>query len=64
MTAVKKILAFFGLIAYVIGSISGVAYSLHIHQTPTALCVAVLAGMAFPTAKKWYNFLLGKSDEK
>lgn len=59
MVIVKKILAFFGLFAYVIGSIGGVAYSLHIHQTPTALCVAVLAGMAFPTAKKWYSFLVG-----
>lgn len=59
MTTVKKILAFFGLFAYVIGSIGGVAYNLYFHQAPTALCVAVLAGMAFPTAKKWYSFLVG-----
>lgn len=64
MIVVKKILAFFGLFAYVIGSIGGVAYCLYIHEAPTALCVAVLASMAFPTAKKWYNFLLSKSDEK
>ena len=54
----KKILAFFGLFAYVIGSIGGVAYCLHFKQAPTAICVTVLAVLAFPTAKKMLKFLL------
>ena len=55
----KKILFFFGLCAYVLGSIGGLGYCLYYHQYVIAVSVAILAGMAFPTAKKWLLELLG-----
>lgn len=43
------------LFAYLIGTINGIAYSIYIGEWPTALCVLVLAVMAFPTARNVWN---------
>ena len=53
----KKPLCFFGLFAYVIGAIGGIGYACHVKEYVIAACIVVLAGMAFPTAKKWFNFI-------
>ena len=53
----KKILNFFGLFAYVVGSIGGFGYAIYAKAYFIAVCVAVLAGMAFPTAKEWFKSL-------
>ena len=44
----KGILYTFVLMAYLIGTINGIGYSLYIGEWPTAICVAVLAVLAFP----------------
>ena len=55
----KKMLYFFGQFAYVLGSVGGFGYALYSKAYLIAVCVAVLAGMAFPTALKWYHKLMG-----
>ena len=47
----QKILALVMLFCYLIGTVNGIGYSLYIHEYVTAICVAVLAAMAFPAAK-------------
>ena len=54
----KKAGYLFGLAAYVIGAIGGIGYSIYSRAYIIAICVAVLAGMALPTAKKWYKSLI------
>lgn len=54
---VKKILNFFALFAYVVGAIGGIGYSIYGGSWPIAICIAVLAAMAFPTAKKFFQEL-------
>lgn len=54
----KKILCFFGQCAYVLGSVGGFGYALYSKAYLIAVCVAVLAVMAFPTAKKWYHLMM------
>lgn len=46
----KKLFYFVALLLYLIGTINGIGYSIYIG-------VAVLAVMAFPTAKKMFNYL-------
>lgn len=53
----KGIASFFGLCAYRFGSISGVGYALYREQYLLAVCIGVLAAMAFPTAKNWFKNL-------
>ena len=50
-----KFLRFFGLGAYAVGAIGGFGYSLYCKAYFLAICVVILTGMAFPTAKKWYK---------
>lgn len=58
----KKMLYFFGLFAYALGAIGGFGYALYSKAYLIAVCVVVLAAMAFPTALKWYHKLV--EDEK
>ena len=51
----NKILAMVLLFCYLIGTVNGIGYSIYIHEYVTAICVAVLALMAFPTAKNCWN---------
>lgn len=53
----KKIGYFFGLAAYVLGSIGGFGWSIYGKGYLVAAAVIVLAAMAFPTAKKWFKGL-------
>ena len=45
------------LLLYALGTINGIGYSIYIGEWPTAIGVAVLTIMAFPTAKKFFNHL-------
>ena len=45
------------LFCYLIGTINGIGYSIYIHEYVTAICVAVLSVMAFPTAKNCWEEL-------
>ena len=53
----NKFLAFVMLVAYVIGTINGIGYSIYIGEWVTAVCVAVLSVMAFPTARNCWKEL-------
>ena len=54
----NKILAMVLLFAYLSGTINGIGYSIYIGEWFTAVCVAVLSVMAFPTAKNcWDAFM-------
>lgn len=53
----KKLFYFVALFLYLIGTINGIGYSIYIGEWVTAIGVAVLAVMAFPTAKKMFNYL-------
>jgi len=57
MDTFKKILRFFGLFAYAVGAIGGFGYSMYCKAYFIAVCVVVLAVMAFPTAQKWFKEL-------
>ena len=46
------------LFCYLIGTVNGIGYSIYIHEYVTAICVAVLAVMAFPTAKNCWDALI------
>lgn len=59
MNTFYKILKFVGLCAYAVGSIGGFGYALYSKAYFVAVCVVVLAAMAFPTAKNWFKSLLG-----
>ena len=54
----NKIAKFFGTFAYAVGAIGGFGVSLHNKSYFIAVCVVVLAGMAFPTTKKWINDMM------
>ncbi len=54
----KKVLDFAGLCAYVVGAIGGFGYAMYCKAYFIAVCVAALAAMAFPTAKKFFLDLL------
>ena len=51
----KGILYAFVLMAYLIGTINGIGYSIYIGEWPTAICVAVLAVLAFPVVRNIFN---------
>ena len=53
----KKILSLLGLMAYLIGTVAGFGYTLYIKEPVTAICVALLGVMAFPTAMKFWQEL-------
>lgn len=53
----KKFGCFFGLFAYAMGTIGGIGYSIYGGSWVIAIAIAVLAGMAFPTAKKFFQEL-------
>lgn len=48
------------LFLYLIGTINGIGYSLYIREYVTAISVAVLAVMAWPTASKCIDVLKGE----
>ena len=52
---IKKFGEFFGMFAYAVGAIGGIGSTLYHKDTFIAFCVAVLAGMAFPTVRKWFK---------
>ena len=56
----KKLLYLAALLLYLIGTINGIGYSIYIDEWPTAMGVAVLAVMAWPTAKNIFNYLFIK----
>ena len=56
----KNLLYGLALLLYLIGTINGIGYSIYIDEWPTAIGVAVLAIMAWPTAKKMYRYLFIK----
>lgn len=53
----KKLIALVALFMYAIGTVNGIGYSIYIGEWMTALSVAVLAVMAFPTAKNYWKEL-------
>ena len=61
--SIKEILykagRFFGLFAYVVGAIGGFGYACYCKAYVIAVCIILLAVMAFPTAKKWFKELIG-----
>ena len=55
----KKIFYFIMLFLYVLGTINGIGYSIYIGEWLTAIGVAVLAFMAWPTAVNYWKFING-----
>jgi uncharacterized membrane protein len=53
----KKFIYLVLLFAYLIGTVNGIGYSIYIGEWVTAICVAVLAVMAFPSAVTLWNML-------
>lgn len=53
-----KLLSFFELLAYVLGSIGGFGCCLYMKTWVLAIAVVVLAGMAFPEAKEAYKRMM------
>lgn len=53
----KKIVYLILLFLYAMGTIGGIGYACYCKAYLIAIAVAVLAAMAFPTAKKWFNEL-------
>ncbi len=54
----KKFGYFFALFAYAVGASCGFGYAAYCKAWFIAICVVVLAVMAFPTAKKFFNNLI------
>lgn len=50
------------LILYLLGTINGIGYCIYLKEFPTAIGVALLAAMAWPTAKKCYKYLFINDD--
>ena len=55
----KKIFYFIMLFLYFLGTINGIGYSIYIGEWVTAIGVAVLAFMAWPTAVNYWKFING-----
>ena len=55
----KKIFYFIMLFLYVLGTINGIGYSIYIGEWVTAIGVAVLTFMAWPTAVNYWKFING-----
>lgn len=45
------------LFAYLIGTVNGIGYSIYIGEWMTAVCVLVMAAMAFPTVRCFWDEL-------
>lgn len=56
----KNLLYGLALLLYLIGTINGIGNSIYIDEWPTAIGVAVLSVMAWPTAKKFFIYLFIK----
>lgn len=56
----KNLLYGLALLLYLIGTVNGIGYSIYIDEWPTAIGVAVLAVMAWPTAKNMFYYLFIK----
>jgi len=55
METAKGFLYLVVLMAYLIGTINGIGYSIYIGQWPTAISVAVLAVLAFPVVQNIFK---------
>ena len=55
METAKGFLYLFVLMAYLIGTINGIGYSIYIGEWPTAISVAVLAVLAFPVVQNIFK---------
>ena len=53
----KKIFYFIMLFLYVLGTINGIGYSIYIGEWVTAIGVAIMAFMAWPTAVNYFKYL-------
>ena len=49
----KRYIQFLGICAYILGTIGGIGYACYCHAYLIAICIAVLAVIAFPTVKGW-----------
>ena len=58
----KNLIYGLALLLYIIGTINGICYSICIDEWPTAIGVAVLSVMAFPTAKDMFYHLFIKDN--
>lgn len=54
---IKKFGYFFGICAYALGSLGGFGYAIYCKAYLIAVVIIVLAAMAFPTLKKFFNKL-------
>lgn len=54
----NKFIAFIMLALYALGTINGIAYSIYIGEYVTAIGVAVLSFMAFPSARYCWEELM------
>ena len=57
MEKTKNFFYFAMLALYILGTINGIGYSIYIGEWLTAIGVAVLAFMAFPTARKYWDII-------
>ena len=57
MSKIKKFGYFFGICAYALGSLGGFGYAIYCKAYLIAVAIIVLAAMAFPTLKKFFNKL-------
>jgi len=57
MKITSQFVALAMLFLYLIGAINGVGYSIYIGEWVTAVCVFILAVMAFPQAREYWKTL-------
>ena len=55
----KKVLIFFALCLYLLGTIGGFGYAAYGGSWPIAVGVAFVGWMAFDKAKNWFKVLIG-----
>lgn len=53
----KKLIYFFCILFYMVGALGGFGYACYLHKYFIALCIVILAIMAWPQVKKFYNKL-------
>lgn len=58
----KKFIYMVMLVLYLLGMINGIGYCIYLKEWPTLIGVVVLAVMAFPTAKKYFEYLFVKDN--
>ena len=56
----KKIICFFAMFLYIIGTIGGIGYCLYNHAYVIAVAVLVLAVLAMPAVYKIFNYLINQ----